>query len=75
MATETERIGRMEGILEEMRERMRNLEQGQTWFEDRFARLEAKIDTHFRWLVGITMTLWAVTVGALITFASIALTR
>ena len=51
MTTEEGRIGRVEGILEEVRTRLNNL-------ENRITSLEARMQTQFYWLLGVMLTMW-----------------
>ena len=51
MTTEEGRIGRVEGILEEVRTRLNNL-------ENRMTALEARMQTQFYWLLGVMLTMW-----------------
>ena len=49
--TEDGRLGRVEGILEEVRTRLNNL-------ENRVNNLESRMQTQFLWLLGILITMW-----------------
>ncbi len=48
MTTEEGRIGRVEGILEEVRTHLNNL-------ENRMTALEARMQTQFYWLLGVML--------------------
>ena len=48
MTTEEGRIGRVEGILEEVRTRLNNL-------ENRMTALESRMQTQFYWLLGVML--------------------
>ena len=70
MTTENRRIGRVEGILEEVRTRLNNLENRLNSFEsrveDRFIRLESKVQTQFYWLLGVMITMWVTIILAVV---------
>ena len=51
MTTDEGRIGRVEGILEEVRIHLSNLENGMT-------ALEARMQTQFYWLLGVMIPMW-----------------
>ena len=50
-ATMKERITKIEGILEQINERLNH-------FGERFNRIEDGMKTNFRWTVGIILTMW-----------------
>ena len=61
MVSPEERISRVEGVLEQMNERLENFEALMTGIE---YQLDRKADkTEVRFLFGITFTLFAVTIG------------
>ena len=61
MVSPEERISRVEGVLEQMNERLASLEVRTTGIE---LQLDRKVDkTEVRFLFGITFTLFAVTIG------------
>ena len=63
MVSPEERISRVEGVLEQMNERLENFEALMTGIE---YQLDRKADkTEVRFLFGITFTLFAVTIGLL----------
>jgi hypothetical protein len=70
MTTENGRIGRVEGILEEVRTRLNNVENRLNNFEsrveDRFIRLESKVQTQFYWLLGVMITMWVTIILAVV---------
>ena len=45
------RVAKVEGILEEVRTRLNHL-------EDRIGRLEDRLQSNFRWTIGIIFTMW-----------------
>jgi hypothetical protein len=51
MTTDEGRIGRVEGILEEVRIHLSNL-------ENRMTALEARMQTQFYWLLGVMIPMW-----------------
>ena len=68
MVSPEERISRVEGVLEQMNERLSTLETRTSVIEDRITgvmvMLDSKADkTEVRFLFGITFTLFAVTIG------------
>ena len=68
MVSPEERISRVEGVLEQMNERLSTLETWTSVIEDRITGvmvlLDSKADkTEVRFLFGITFTLFAVTIG------------
>ena len=68
MVSPEERISRVEGVLEQMNERLSTLETWTSVIEDRITgvmvMLDSKADkTEVRFLFGITFTIFAVTIG------------
>ena len=59
MATEDGRIGRVEGILEEVRARLNNI-------DNRFDNLESSIEARFYWLMGVIITMWVTIILAVL---------
>ena len=58
-------LNRMDNRLDRMETRLDR-------FEDRFERLETKLDSHFKWAVGLTVTLWSTTMlGVIATLLTI----
>ncbi len=68
-----DRIGRLEGIIEQINDRLGNLEARMTSFKDsleaRMSRLESSHRRDFRWLVGTMIGMWVTTMGLLLTIA------
>jgi hypothetical protein len=59
MASLEERVSRVEGVIDQMNERLGNLEQGQR-------TLLSEVRNNFRWTLGITIAMWITIVGAVI---------
>ena len=59
MTTDEGRIGRVEGILEEVRTRLNNL-------ENRMTALESRMQTQFYWLLGVLIPMWVTIILAIL---------
>ncbi|MCS7207669.1 MAG: hypothetical protein NZ951_07050 [Dehalococcoidia bacterium] len=59
MTTETERLARLEALLEKVRDRLER-------FETRLDRLEARQDSQFRWLMGVMLGMWVTVIAAVL---------
>ena len=59
MATIEERVSRLEGVLEQMNERLGNLERGQE-------ALRAEVRGNFRWTIGLILGMWASVIAAVL---------
>lgn len=59
MAIEDGRIARVEGILEEVRARLNNL-------EGHVSRLQAQMQTQLYWLLGVIVTMWVTIILAVL---------
>ena len=59
MATLAARVSRIEGVIDQMNERLGNLEQGQR-------DLRTEMRSNFRWTLGITIGMWVTIMGAVI---------
>ena len=59
MTIEDGRIGRVEGILEEVCARLNNL-------ESRVGRLQAQMQTQLYWLLGVIVTMWVTIILAVL---------
>ncbi len=55
----TERVGRLE-------ERLDRLEAAVNEVRQELRSLRDKVDDHFKWIIGITITMWATTMAAVI---------
>ena len=68
-----DRIGRLEGIIEQINDRLGSLEARMTSLESnleaRMSRLESSHRRDFRWLVGTMIGMWVTTMGLLLTIA------
>jgi hypothetical protein len=66
-----ERMARLEGSYEQIERRLSTLEQdmraGFAGVENRFARMEDRIESRFRWLLGTTLGMWATVLAMWIT--------
>ncbi len=58
MTTDEGRIGRVEGILEEVRIHLNNLETRMNNLENRMTALESRMQTQFYWLLGVMIPMW-----------------
>jgi hypothetical protein len=62
MTTDNSHIGRVEGILEEVRSRLSSIENHidglESRTDSRFTSLESKMQTQFYWLLGVMLTMW-----------------
>ncbi len=68
MTTE-QRISRLEEIIQETRDRLGGLEGRLEQMEQ---RMQVRMDTQFRWLLGVTITLWSTTMlGVIATLVAI----
>ncbi len=70
MATLDERVSRIEGVIDQMNERLGNLEHGQRALDDKVTDTERSLRTemrsNFRWTLGITIAMWVTIMGAII---------
>lgn len=68
-----DRIGRLEGIIEQINDRLGSLEARMSRLESnleaRMSRLESSHRRDFRWLVGTMIGMWVTTMGLLLTIA------
>ena len=68
MTTE-QRVSRLEEIIQESRDKLGGLEGRLEQMEQ---RIQVRMDTQFRWLLGITITLWSTTMlGVIATLVAI----
>ena len=76
-----ERIAKVEGILEQMSERLNHMESRITALEDRLdsavrelrgeissglEELRAQMGTHFRWTIALIITMWVTVIAAVL---------
>lgn len=70
MTTESDRISRLEGIIEAILERLNSIDNRINAVEPRietgFTTLGPKIETRFNWMFGLIVTTWITTMIALI---------
>ena len=59
MTTDEGRIGRVEGILEEVRTRLNNL-------ANRMTALESRMQAQFYWLLGVLIPMWVTIILAIL---------
>ena len=59
MASLEQRVSPVEGVIDQMNERLGNLEQGQR-------TLLTEVRQNFRWTLGITIAMWITIIGAVI---------
>ena len=68
--TEDGRLGRVEGILEEVRTRLNNLEDRFNGVDTRITSLESRMQTQFLWLLGtmlgILIPMWVTIILAVV---------
>ena len=66
-----DRIGRLEGIIEQINDRLGNLEHRissvESNLEGRISSLESSHRRDFRWLIGAMIGMWATMMGLLLT--------
>ncbi len=55
--TEEGRLGRLEGILEEIRARLSSLDTRMNGLEARMTALETRMQTQFLWLLGVILVI------------------
>ncbi len=81
MASLDGRVSRIEGVIEQMNERIGNLEQGQSALHTELVEghqalrtelaesqhaLRAEMRSNFRWTVGIMLAMWITVIGAVL---------
>ena len=73
-----ERVSRIEGVTEQVSERLGNLEHGQERLRADMntnnRRLEDKMDLHFRWMMGALSVVLAALLGGIISILAVVLT-
>ena len=65
--SDSERLAKVEGILEQMDKRLTSLENRMTSLENRMTSLENRMSSNFKWLVGLLITVLIANVGTAIT--------
>jgi chromosome segregation ATPase len=53
-----ERMAKIEGIVEQMNERLNHIETGFSELRTEMGSLRDEIRSNFRWIVGIILTMW-----------------
>ena len=70
MSTQSDRISRLEGIIEAILERLSSIDNRITALDkrinNRITALESRIETRFNWMFGSIFTTWITTMIALI---------
>lgn len=61
-----ERVARLEGRLEEHGRHFDQINYKLTDFDRKFAELGQKIDSNFRWTIGILITTWITLIAAIL---------
>ena len=66
MTTESDRISRLEGIIEAILERLTSIDNRINALDNRITALESRIEARFNWMFGLIVTTWITTMIALI---------
>ncbi len=66
MVTESDRISRLEGIVEAILDRLGSIDNRISALDSRMNAMESRIDTRFNWMLGLIVTTWITTMIALI---------
>ena len=66
MATESDRVSRVEGIVEVIPDRLNSIYNRINALDNRVIALESRMDTRFNWMFGLIVTTWITTMIALI---------
>ena len=66
MTTDSDRISRLEGIIEAILERLQSIDNRINAVENRITGLESRIEARFNWMFGLVVTTWITTMVALI---------
>ncbi len=66
MVTESDRISRLEGIVEAIPDRLNSIDNRIGALDNRVGALESRIDARFNWMLGLIVTTWITTMIALI---------
>lgn len=66
----SERMAKVEGILEQMSQRFNHLESRMASFESRvdseFKAIRAEMNSHFRWMLALLITMWVTIIVAVL---------
>ena len=70
MATQSDRISRLEGIVDALPDRLGSIDNRigalESRMDTRFTALESRIDTRFNWIFGLIVTTWIMTIIAIL---------
>ena len=58
MKTDSERLAKLEGLIEQIAQRLTSIENRLNNMESRLNNLENRMDKHFLWVVGLILTSW-----------------
>ena len=58
MKTDSERLAKLEGLIEQIAQRLTSIENRLNNMESRLNNLESRMDKHFLWVVGLILTSW-----------------
>lgn len=56
--SDSERLAKLEGLIEQIAQRMTSIENRLNNMENRLNNLENRMDKHFLWVVGLILTSW-----------------
>ena len=58
MKADSERLAKLEGLIEQIAQRLTSIENRLNNMESRLNNLENRMDKHFLWVVGLILTSW-----------------
>ena len=58
MKADSERLAKLEGLIEQIAQRLTSIENRLNNMENRLNNLENRMDKHFLWVVGLILTSW-----------------
>ena len=56
--SDSERLAKLEGLIEQIAQRLTSIENRLNNMENRLNNLENRMDKHFLWVVGLILTSW-----------------
>ena len=56
--SDSERLAKLEGLIEQIAQRLTSIEKRLNNMESRLNNLENRMDKHFLWVVGLILTSW-----------------
>ena len=56
--SDSERLAKLEGLIEQIAQRLTSIENRLNNMESRLNNLENRLDKHFLWVVGLILTSW-----------------